>query len=66
MVGTYTLREAQPKLGRVLLGLKKRGVPSKTGAEFEGGDFQAGIEETWRLPEDTGDHGENVYSNASW
>lgn len=66
MVGTYTLREVQPKLGRVLLGLKKRGVPGKTGAEFEEGDFRAGLEEIWRLPKDTGDQGEDMYSNASW
>lgn len=41
MAGTYTLRGAQPKLARVLLGL--RSFPGETGAEFKEGDFQAGL-----------------------
>lgn len=45
---------------------QKGSFSGKAGAKCEEGDFQAGLEGMWRLPDDTEDGGENMYSHVSW
>lgn len=45
---------------------KKGSFSGKAGAEYELGDFQAGLEGMWRWPDNTEDRRENVYSHVSW